>query len=37
MYETKTEDVYENLAAIKKSLISVIIRLRQNTIIIQTN
>ena len=37
MYEIKTEDVYEILAAIKKCLISVIIRLSQNTMMIQTN
>ena len=37
MYEIKTEDVYEGLAAIKKFLILVIIRLSQNTMMIQTN
>ena len=37
IYEIKTEDVYEDLAAIRKCLILVIIQLSQNTIIIQTN
>ena len=37
MYEIKTEDVYEDLAEIKKRLISVNIRLSQNTMIIHTN
>ena len=37
MYEIKTEDVYEDLAAKKKCLILAIIRLIQNTIIIQKN
>ena len=37
IYEIKTEDVYEDLGAIRKCLILVIIQLSQNTIIIQTN
>ena len=37
MYEIKTKDVYENLAAIKKCLILVINWLSQNNMIIQTN
>ena len=34
MYEIKTEDVYEVLAALKKCLILVIIRLSRNAMII---
>ena len=37
MYEIKTEDVYEDFSINKESLISVIIRISQNTMIIQTN
>ena len=37
MYEIKTEDVYEDCISDKKFLISVIIRLSQNTKIIQIN
>ena len=37
MYEIKTEDVYEILAAIKKCFISIIIRLSQSNMMIQTN
>ena len=37
MYEIKTEDVYEGFTAIKKCLISVIIRLSQNIMTIQTS
>ena len=37
MYEIKTEDVHEDFSSNKKCLISVVIRLSQNTMIIQTN
>ena len=37
MYDIKTKDVYKDLATIKKCLILVIIRLSQNTMMIQTN
>ena len=37
MYEIKTEDVYEGFTAVKKCLISVIIRLNQNIMTIQTS
>ena len=37
MYEIKTEDVYDILAAVRKCLISVIIQLSQKPMIIQTN
>ena len=37
MYEIKTEDVYEDFRSDKKCLISVIIRLSQNSMIIQIN
>ena len=37
MYQIKTEDVYDDCSSDKKCLISVIIRLSQNTMIIQTN
>ena len=37
MYDIKTKDVYKDLAAIKKCLILVIIRLSQNTMMIETN
>ena len=37
MYEIKTKDVYEYFSSVKESLISVIIRLSQNAMIIQTN
>ena len=37
MYEIKTEDVYEDFGSNKEMLILVIIRLSQNTMMIQTN
>ena len=37
MYEIKTEDVYEDLSSDEKCLILIIIRLTQNSMIIQTN
>ena len=37
MYKINTEDAYEDFAAIKKCLVFVIIRLTQNTKMIQTN
>ena len=37
MYEIKTEDVYEDFGRNKEMLILVIIRLSQNTMMIQTN
>ena len=37
MFEIKTEDVYEDFSSIKKCLSLVIIRLSQNTMVIQTN
>ena len=37
MYEIKTEDAYEDFSSNKKILILVIIRLSQNTMMIQTN
>ena len=37
IHEIKTEDVYENFAAINKCLNSLIIRLNKNTMMIQTN
>ena len=37
MYEIKTEDVYEDFSSDEKCLILIIIRLTQNSMIIQTN
>ena len=37
MYEIKTEDVYEDFGSNKEMLILVVIRLSQNTMMIQTN
>ena len=37
MYEIKTEDVYENFNSDEEMLILLIIRLSQNTVIVQTN
>ena len=37
MYEINTEDVYEDLVALKKYLNLVIIQISQNTMMIQTN
>ena len=37
MYKINTEDAYEDFAAIKECLVFVIIRLTQNTKMIQTN
>ena len=37
MYEIKTDDVYEDFSSDEKCLILIIIRLTQNSMIIQTN
>ena len=37
IYEINTEDVYEDLVALKKYLNLVIIQISQNTMVIQTN